>query len=213
MSTWVTLGGDSTIRPKGLKVPSRKDRWISFFELTLRGKGHPKQPLPMPVAAFAAIGAAAEVARAEDLRLMWEILLDRLIICLDEIAVDEQGETATMLFIVLDADAADAAYRHLSTLEQRTVKKAADEGGATSAHLVIDLRSKPNSNRYAVALERVEGVSRSRIIPFLEELLLAHAGQVDVPDEDGSVAVEPRRVCRRLFGVSHAARGSASRAA
>jgi hypothetical protein len=172
-------------------VPSRKDRWISFFELTLRGKGHPNRPLPMPAAAFLAIRDAAEAAKADGRRLTQEVLLDRLLICLDEIAVDEHEGTAVLLFTVLDADAADAAYRKLGTLEQRTVKKAADEGGATSAHLVIDLRARPNTDRYAVALERMEGVSRSRILPFLEELLLSSAGQVDVPLDDGTVSVDP----------------------
>ena len=145
----------------------------------------------MPVKCFLLIRDAADAAKSEERRLVKEIVLDRLLICLDDITVDEQSETACMLFTVLDADAADTAYRHLGTLEQRTVKKAAEEGGATSAHLLIDLRAKPNSNRYAVALERMEGVSRSRIIPFLEELLLAYAGKVDVPDEDGPVEVDP----------------------
>lgn len=172
-------------------MPSRKERWISFFELTLRGKGHPGKPLALPAAAFLAIRAAADTAKADGRRLMQEVLLDRLLICLDEITVNEQDETAVLLFTVLDADAADAAYRKLGTLEQRTIRKAADEGGATSAHLVIDLRAQPNTNRYPAALERMEGVSRSRILPFLEQLLLAYAGQVDVPLDDRTVRVDP----------------------
>lgn len=172
-------------------MPSRKDRWIGFFELTLRGKGHPSRPLPLPAAAFHTIRNAAEAAKKDGRRLTQAVVLDRLLICLDEIIVDDQKEIAVLLFTILDADAADAAYRKLGTLEQRTVKKAADEGGATSAHLVINLREQPNSNRYAVALERMEGVSRSRILPFLETLLLTQAGQVAVPTDDGSVKVDP----------------------
>jgi hypothetical protein len=172
-------------------VPSRKDRWIGFFELTLRGKGHPNKPLPMPTAAFRAIHKAAEDAKERGERLIKEIILDRLLICLDEISVDEARDVVILLFTVLDADAADAAYRNLGTLQQRTIKKAVDEGGAISAHLVIDLRAKPNSDRYSVALERIEGVSRTRILPFLEHLLLTLVGKVDVPVDDGMIQVDP----------------------
>jgi hypothetical protein len=93
---------------------------------------------------------------------------------------DTKVEFVSLLFTVVDADAADTVYRNIKSDNETVYKKGPDEGGAASAHLVIDLRAEPNVFRYRAGLEDVEGVPRSRIQPFLQELFRTYIGQAQV---------------------------------
>jgi hypothetical protein len=77
----------------------------------------------------------------------------------------------TLLFLGIDKERAEAVYGDINTLNLRTAKKGPNEGGAVSAHLVIDLTSTVGVNGHSAILEDAEGLSRSRIMPYLRWLL------------------------------------------
>lgn len=163
-------------------MASRKERFVGIFEFTLRVSGHPDHPAELLPENFAKLKDVLDKHKAKGELLSSPLDGGQIIICLDDIAiVDKQ---IALLFTVVDADAADAVYRDMKSGKETQFKKGPDEGGAASAHLVIDLASDANTYRYRAGLEDIEGVSRSRILPFLQQMMRASCGAVSTVIED-----------------------------
>lgn len=163
-------------------MASRKERFVGIFEFSLRVSGHPDHPAELFPHNFAKLKAVLDKHKAADKPLSSPIDGGQILICLDDIGIDKSQ--IALLFTVVDADAADAVYRDMKSGKEKQFRKGPDEGGAASAHLVIDLASAANSYRYKAGLEDIEGVSRSRILPFLQHLMRASCGAVSTVIED-----------------------------
>jgi hypothetical protein len=159
-------------------MTSAFERFVGVFEFSVRVSGHPDYPVPVYSSQFSRIENALLAARANNKLIRKELDEGRLFIILDDISI--VGEKIGLLFTVVDADAAEAVYRDLKSDAETIFAKGPDQGGAASAHLVIDLAAKPNVHRYKAGLEDIEGVARSRIIPFLQDLLRTYCGQAKV---------------------------------
>jgi hypothetical protein len=140
----------------------------------------PDHPVKVSLTEFLTLRKELLAARAASKRLSKEIEENRLIIVLDDISFNKVEQLIGLLFTVVDADAADTVYRNIKSDSETVYKKGPDEGGAASAHLVIDLKTRPNVFRYRAGLEDVEGVSRSRVQPFLQDLFRTYIGQAKV---------------------------------
>jgi hypothetical protein len=171
---------------------SRKERYFGIFEFSIRVARHTDHPIDVPISLFSAIREAVLKARADGDQIRQSIEENELYISLDDANLDEEKKVVALLFTVVDANAADAVYRKLKSGKERVVLKGPDEGGAASAHLVIDLNSPPNVFRYRCGLEDVEGVSRSRILPFLQELIRGIGGPVTAVIDDEEVQGEAK---------------------
>lgn len=85
----------------------------------------------------------------------------------------------TMLFQLADQKVADPSFAHLKTGKARRVKKNQDEGGAVTAHVVIDLnpdvegQAKGSTYQYRMMIEEVPRLSRLHITSLLHQELKA----------------------------------------
>ena len=96
---------------------------------------------------------------------------ERWIIQLASLDLRTHPGFATLLFLGIDKDRGEAVYGDIKTLNLRTARKTPTEGGAVSAHLVIDLSSHPGLSGHRAVLEDVEGLSKTRILVYLRWLL------------------------------------------
>ena len=166
-------------------MAGKNERFVGIFELTVRPTRAKDVTAPLSIDAIRAVKRAADDARTASQPLRREIIPGSLYIILDEVKIYPSRALAAFLFTVADVNAADAVYRKIGTSSIRQFRKGPDEGGAASAHLVIRTDAQPNTQRYRAGLEDIESVSRSRIVPFLEELFRKYAGPVSAQTEDG----------------------------
>lgn len=166
-------------------MASRNARFVGIYELTVRPARAPGATAPITLQALEAIHAQVKAARANGKPIRQQILQDHLYIILDDVKLFSAQKLAAMLFTVVDVDAADAVYRSLTTGRERRFTKQLSEAGAVSAHLVLKLAPAPNTLRYRVGLEDVEGVSRSRVLPFLEQVIRDFCGEVTAATDNG----------------------------
>ncbi|WP_424140095.1 hypothetical protein [Roseomonas chloroacetimidivorans] len=171
---------------------SKRERWVGIYETILRGKGHPDQALNWDISSLSKIRKAVLAARAEQKVIQKALADDAVIFCLDDLEIDQKQKVATFLFSAIDVNASDPSFRNTKTFTTRHIKKGANEGSAVAAHLVVAFDVEQNSNRYPTALEQIEGVSRSRILPMLEELLFTYCGQVTVDNDGAPERADPR---------------------
>jgi hypothetical protein len=167
-------------------MPSRLERFIGVFEFSIRvARMRGEHPVPLTLQEFRKIQQKVQDLRKNNEVLKTEIEENRLIIALDDVEIFERQKAACLLFTVIDRDAADAVYRDFKNYSEKVYRKTPDEGGAASAHLLISLDAEANVFRYRAGLEDIEGVSRSRIVPFLQEVIRVNCGQVTaIVDEE-----------------------------
>ncbi len=144
---------------------SKQERWVSHIYLNLHIKGWPKESLSLPDALSSlvkqnVVGTLDVIDRD-----------DRWIVQLVELQIEPDTSSAALLFLGIDKDRAAAIYGDINTLDLRSAAKSDDEGGAVSAHLLIDLQSDNGLKGHNAVLEDVQGLSRSRIIPYLRRLI------------------------------------------
>lgn len=142
-------------------MASELERWISHIDLHLHAKGKPKDLLSLTDAlTFLEAQGVAGTSKAT-------VQDERWIIQLCDLKIDSRHKFATVLFLGIDRERAEAVYGNIKTLNLRTAPKLPEEGGAVSAHLVISTVPDAGSGRHRAVLEDVEGLSRSRLVPFL----------------------------------------------
>jgi hypothetical protein len=153
--------------------------------LYLHAKGHPKHPLPL-AAAFEQlekqnVTGKADVTHIDDRWIVQLAVLDR---------ASHPGHVS-LLFLGIDKDRAETVYGDINTLNLRTAKKTATEGGAVSAHVLIDLSSSVGLHGHHAVLEEVEGLSRSRLVPYLRWVIEKFVTFTDQNAEDADVKIAP----------------------
>ena len=167
-------------------MASRTERWLSHFFLHLHVNRKPHEGLPL--------GQAVEMLSKQNVvgKPDCKLVGERWIVQLAVMDAASNPGYVTMLFLGIDKDRAEAVYGDINTLDLRTARKAPTEGGAVSAHLLIDLTSPAGlSGNYAV-LEDVEGLSRSRIVPYLRWLFDKFVSFVDTAADGQETNVSPQ---------------------
>lgn len=167
-------------------MKSRNERFVGFYELSVRASRERDALAEISPEIFQKIEEQVIFRRKNSKDFRRKIQDDRIVVVLDDVRVFRDKNCACFLFTVADLDAADAVYRKIPNREQRIFPKGVDEGGASSAHLVVRLTPEPDTFRYPAALEDVEGVPRSRIMPLFEQVFREVCGHVTVLTEDGS---------------------------
>ena len=106
------------------------------------------------------------------------------IVSIAEMAADEDG-TVTLLLHHGDVGAADPALMKILKRTVRNAGKAADEGVAHAAHLVISTRKHLSpSGQCRALLERVPNLGRSTVIGFLNRLIRVRAKALPMTYKD-----------------------------
>ncbi len=107
----------------------------------------------------------------------------------------------TLLFQLADQKVADPSFAHLKTGLARRVKKRTNEGGAVTAHVVIDLepdvegQAKGSTYQYRMMIEEVPRLSRLHITSLLHQELKAAskaAGLTYEPQEGKKLTVRAK---------------------
>lgn len=145
-------------------MASERERWISYLDLYLHAKNRPTDGLDLPEA----LRCLAGMKVAGTKRAM--IRDPRWILQLSDMNVDDRRKVAVLLFLGIDRQRAEAVYGDIDTLNLRTAKKNPNEGGTVAAHLVINIDGRAPQTCLSL-LEDVDGMSRSRIVPFLRKLI------------------------------------------
>jgi len=145
-------------------LASQTERWINHIYVRLQVKGRPEQTL--------SLAEAFEYLEEQDVAGTTDATLfeDRWIIQLAALDRDTHPGFISVLFLGIYKNRAEAVYGDINTLNLRKAPKSDTEGGAISAHLLIDLTGDSTAQGCRAVLEDVEGLSRSRIIPFLRWL-------------------------------------------
>lgn len=173
----------------------RHERWVGLYETILRGKGYPQIDLQIDARAFLAIKSLFDSEKKAGRLLGAELIEKRSRILLDDIQINEADDWVALLFTIMDSQAADVAFRDVNTYQQREIVRAEGEAGALSAHWVLDLRAATNYAGYGTALEQVEGLSRSALLPFLAGLMKRASGQVITQDKHGDgIKADPQLI-------------------
>ncbi len=173
---------------------SGRERYMGLYEFSVRLKGHKSSIAPMGINDWNIFVQNINKKKLDHKAISSDIQNKNLKISLDDIKFYDKYNVVCLLFTVVDKDAADTVYRNLLSSLDRVIEKGPDEGGAASAHLVIDLNVPTNEYRYRAGLEQVEGVTQSRIMPFLEQqirLILGKvSGYVNGKNESGDAKLE-----------------------
>lgn len=99
------------------------------------------------------------------------------------------NRTLTLLFQLADAKVADPSFAHLKTGKARRVRKHPNEGGAVTAHVVIDLnpdvegKAKGSNYQYPMLIEEVPRLTRLHIMSLLQQELKQASKAADLTYE------------------------------
>lgn len=154
------------------------ERWLSRCELAIR-----QHPNDAPHSSLNDLIPGLERLIA-DRRATYTFDSDRVLIAATGICVS--SDHVSILLQVSDSRAADPAFVHMESLEQRQVPKEDGEGGGASAQFMLSKnQSLPGAHNYRGLLEVVPGVNRSRI-----ERLLTSCFE-DIASEEGFSFIRP----------------------
>lgn len=158
-------------------MTAETERWLGHFELCLHAKNRPGYAYDL-ADALKLLEKAKKVGSSDVIEAD-----QRWILQLSDMKIDDN--VAILLFLGIDKQRAEAIYGNIVTLDLRSIAKAQDEGVAVSAHLVITLNGDANTGMHKAVLEEVEGLSRSKLIPYIRNVLNKYV-QFSVTLEDDS---------------------------
>lgn len=111
---------------------------------------------------------------------------------LQDMDVSTSSEAAAFVWTLGNRAASAPVFHNVQGNRLRAATMQAGDSVAVSAHMVIDLRDPLNATRYAVGLEDIEGISRSRVEALLEKelrKLITVAANVGGREKEGEPSV------------------------
>lgn len=155
-------------------------RWVSHCLLTLRPADSQAEELGLE--------KVLDGLRTRIVRQQARMLMEKKSVAfgLTRVQLNRRAKCVTFLFQAYDNRAADPGFGNFEEFTVRYARKAAGEGGASAAQLVVSLEeSEPGNKSYFALLETVPGITRTRV----ERLLTAVAK--DVSEDLGLTYVSP----------------------
>lgn len=148
-------------------MASAYERWVGHMELRLHVAHKTSEGLPLSAALKRLISIKDNIAgnKFDD---------GRWIIFLSDIAYTPEKDFFTLLFLGVDKHSGEKCYADIKTLNIREIEKLETEGGAVSAHLCISGKAKSGTDLFQALLEEVDGLSRTRIVNFLKNIIRAN---------------------------------------
>lgn len=164
-------------------MASENERWLGHFDLILHAVNQPNNRFDLSEAfkilAGPKVAGSADVVETDT---RWILQLT---------AVKIMGHAAVFFFLGIDKERAASIYANMKTFDLRTIRKLEDEGVAVSAHLAVSMTPNKSSGAYTAVLEDVEGLSRSKLIPYLRRLINKYVvhSEIEANGNEKTVAV------------------------
>jgi len=111
-----------------------------------------------------------------------------------DMEIHERANYIVMVWTLTDPNTAAQMYMNRNKSDLRPAAKNEDEDVATSAHMIIDFSVPQNSMRYPTALEDHEGIARTRVQKFLQELLQQYMPPVTAIVGEGIEKTNPPKI-------------------
>lgn len=145
-------------------MASAFERWIGHMEVRLHIKNKKSDYIPLDEALSHIISIKNNIKgnKFDD---------GRWIIFLSDINYYKDKDFFSILFLGVDKESSDKCYADIKTLDLREIQKLETEGSAVSAHLCIAGKVNKQTHAHNAGLEEVEGLSRTRIINFLKNII------------------------------------------
>lgn len=145
-------------------MASAFERWVGHMELRLHIARRKSDGLPLDEALKRIISIKDNIVdnTYDD---------GRWIIFLSDIKYYADRNFFAIMFLGVDKDSGDKCYADIRTLDIREIQKLETEGGAVSAHLCISGSPIAGTNIFQAVLEEVDGLSRTRVIKFLRNII------------------------------------------
>lgn len=153
-------------------MPDQYERWVSSYEMVIHpARVHGRPNAPLSVDALSVIQQAVREAAAIGKPISDEIDRSGRYLFLQDMVVSPKDKRAALLWTIGNKFAAAPVFHNVETSELRTAEMKVGEALAYSAHMVIDFSDPTGTWRYPVALEDIDGISRSRTSELLQREL------------------------------------------